>query len=389
LGRQLKNAQADDPEVSRVLIVTAYAQPHIGGVEVVVAQQARSLAALGHKVTVVTSRFAASDPALEEVDGYTVVRVPAWNPFEQRISVPLPLWSPSGVWRLNHLIRKSDVIHVHDVYQGSSILAAILAKLHRRPLFVTQHVGIVQHDKGFVELAQKLVYSSAGRALWHWAETITIYNTIVEQFLHGHGVPAEKIRLTYNGIDTEFFSPGIPGEALRTREQYGLSPDVPIVLSVGRLVPKKGFQTLVDAAGPEYQIVHAGPGAVPDDVSGVRILGPLNRSQLRELYRASDIFAFPAIGEMLTLVMQEAMACGLPVVAATDEAYSRYDLDPAGIALVDPEPEEFRSAILDILRDPVRLGYMQKYSRWLAEERFDWSRNTAATPPPSSRPVQV
>jgi D-inositol-3-phosphate glycosyltransferase len=363
----------------RILVVSAYAHPHIGGIEVVVAQQARTLAALGHEVTVVTSRCARSEAALEEVDGYTVVRISAWNFFEERIGVPFPIWNLSAVWRLADLIRRCDFVHVHDVYYGSSILAASIARRYRRPIFVTQHVAVVEHDKAFVKLVQRLVYSTAGRRLWSRAETITIYNRIVENFLHSHGVPPEKISLTYNGIDTEYFRPGMGDRALVTRQRYGLSPDVPIVLSVGRLVPKKGFQTVMDARSSEYQIVHAGPGTIPSDTPGVRFLGPLNRSELRDLYQASDIFAFTAIGEMLTLVMQEAMACGLPVVAAADEAYSRYDLDPSGIALVDPTAETLRSVFLDILGNQSRMRYMQTYSRWLAEERFDWSKNSKNT----------
>jgi glycosyltransferase involved in cell wall biosynthesis len=78
---------------------------------------------------------------------------------------------------------------------------------------------------------------------------------------------------------------------------------------------------------------------------------------------------------MLTLVMQEAMACGLPVVATAEEAYSRYDLDPRGVALVPAEPEALRSTFLDILGDPERLRYMRAYSRRLAQERFDWPGN--------------
>jgi D-inositol-3-phosphate glycosyltransferase len=364
----------------RILVVSAYAHPHIGGIEVVVAQQARTLAALGHEVTVVTSRCARSESAREEIDGYTVVRISAWNFFEERMGVPFPIWNLSAVWRLADLMRRCDFVHVHDVYYGSSILAAGLARRYRRPIFVTQHVAVVEHDKAFVKLVQRLVYSTAGRRLWSRAETITIYNRIVENFLHSHGVSPEKISLTYNGIDTEYFRPGVGGDAaLVTRQRYGLSPDVPIVLSVGRLVPKKGFQTVMDARSPEYQIVHAGPGTIPDDTPGVRFLGPLNRSELRDLYQASDIFAFTAIGEMLTLVMQEAMACGLPVVAAADEAYSRYDLDPSGIALVEPTAETLRSVFLDILGNQSRMRYMQAYSRWLAEERFDWSKNSTHT----------
>lgn len=119
------------------------------------------------------------------------------------------------------------------------------------------------------------------------------------------------------------------------------------MLSVGRLAPKKGFHKLLDARSPEYEVVHAGLGAIPHEApDGVRFLGPLNRTELRDLYQASNIFAFPALGEMLTLVMQEAMACGL-----------QYGFDPFSIALVDPEPEVLRSAFLQILSDPDHIRY--------------------------------
>jgi D-inositol-3-phosphate glycosyltransferase len=390
----MTGAEAARSPLPRVLIVSAYADPHVGGVEVVVGQQARTLAALGHDVTVVTSRCdpgrargpgrarragragGAGGAAREQVGGYTVIRIPAWNGLEHRWGVPFPLWSPSAVWRLARLTGQADVVHVHDVYYGSSVLAAGLARRRRRPLFITQHVGIVEHDKAVVKLVQKAVYSSVGRLLWRWATVITAYNPLVEGFLSDHGVPAQKVRLAYNGIDTRHFCPGDREAVRATRARYGLAPDVPVILFAGRLAPKKGFHKLLEACGPEYEVVIAGPGRIPDHIpAGVRFLGPVDRDQLRDLYQASDIFAFPADGEMLTLVMQEAMACGLPVVATAEEAYTRYDYDPSGVALVRAEPEVLRSTFLDLLGEPDRLSYMGAYSRRLAEERFDWHAN--------------
>jgi D-inositol-3-phosphate glycosyltransferase len=364
---------AEDP---RALIVSAYAEPHLGGVEVIVAQQARTLAALGHRVTVIASRCDAEAAKHELVDGFEVVRVPAWNGLEESQGVPLPIWGPSAIWRLTRLIGKADVVHVHDVYRASSIVAACLARWLGRPLFVTQHVAIVDHDKAVVKLVQKLVYSSFARLAWRWASTITVYNPVVQGFVAGYGVATNKIRLAHNGIDTADFRPGDPNSSRATRIKYGLDPDLPVILFVGRLVPKKGFDKLIAARGPEYQLVLAGPGKVPDNVpEGVRFLGPVSRRDLRDLYQASDIFALPAVGEMLTLAMQEAMACGLPVVATHNLAYATYELDPAGVALISPEAAQLRATFLDILSDPERQARMRSYSRKVAEDLFDWQKN--------------
>jgi D-inositol-3-phosphate glycosyltransferase len=111
---------------TRVLIVSAYAPPHLGGVEVIVAQQAQTLAALGLRVTVVTSRCGGG-ARRERRDGYDIVRVSAWNVLERRLSVPFPLWSPAALLTIAGLAAKADIVHVHDAYHASSVLAALSA----------------------------------------------------------------------------------------------------------------------------------------------------------------------------------------------------------------------------------------------------------------------
>jgi D-inositol-3-phosphate glycosyltransferase len=365
-----------EPARPSVLIVSAYSLPHLGGVEVVVAQQAATLAELGHHVTVVSARAAPATAPRERVDGYEIIRIPAWNKLEERRGIALPIWSPAALWRLGALVRRSAEVHVHDVYHPQSLVAAVWARLLRRPLFLTQHVAIVAHDQALVGLVQRLLYATVARLLWRQAVVITVYNPIVEDFIRAHGVPAAKLRRVGNGVDTSQFRPGDPASARATRTAFGLAPDLPVVLFVGRLVPKKGFDQLVAARGPEYQIVLAGPGAIPADVpAGVTFLGPVPRDELLSLYQASDIFALPATGEMLTLAMQEAMACGLPVITTAEDGYDQYELDPEGVALVQPEPGPLRSAILGLLGDPGRRQHMQSYSRQLAVARFDWRRN--------------
>ena len=357
----------------RILIVSAYAPPHLGGVEVVVAQQAATLAALGHQVTVLTSQCEAEASGAEgqtwqpriDQGGYRVIRIPAWNGLERCWSIAVPVFRPPQLLlQLIRLSRAADVIHVHDAYHPSSVLAALLARLLRKPLFATQHAGIVEHGMLAVLLAQRIVYATVGRLVWRWASAVTAYNPIVQNFLLERHVPAAKIRLTCNGIDTREFCPGDAESVQATRKRYGLPAEIPIVFHAGRLVPKKGSDKLLAASGPEYQVVIAGPGRIPGQVPPhVTFLGPVDRDDLRDLYQASDIFAFPATGEMLTLAMQEAMACGLPAVVTADPGYASYDLDPSGIALVEPEPSELRAEFLDILGNPERRQRMQVYSR--------------------------
>ena len=82
----------------RILLVSSYFAPHVGGVEVVVEQQAAILAAAGHRVTVATTRIPSSLPARERRDGYEVVRLPASNLLERHTGIPYPVVGPA-FWR--------------------------------------------------------------------------------------------------------------------------------------------------------------------------------------------------------------------------------------------------------------------------------------------------
>jgi D-inositol-3-phosphate glycosyltransferase len=362
----------------KVLIVATFIPPHVGGLEVIVTQHAKSLAAMGHSVTVLTSRHDKRLLRDEQIDGYRVVRTPTWNAIEDRTAVPFPLWGVRTLAPLFRLVRQADVVHVHDVYYQPSLVGALAARVLRRPLFVTQHVSLVEHDNAVVMGVQRLVYATVGASLWRWCQGIVAYNVIVERFLADRNVSREKVHLTYNGIDVERFRPGTAAVRASVRTKYGLPQDKPLVLFVGRLVPKKGYRELMAAHHRDYHIVLVGPGPIPADVPpGVTFTGPIDRSELLGLYQASDLFALPAVGEMLTLAMQEAMACGLPIVATKDAAYDQYELDPKGIAFVAAAPDVLRRTFLEILQDEERCDRMRSYSLDLAMTRFDWRSNAA------------
>lgn len=370
--------------MARILLVSCYFPPHVGGVEVVVQNQAAILAAAGHRVTVATTRSGAALPTRERVEppaggAYDVVRLPAVNLLEERTGIPYPVVGPA-FWRgLRALVRWSEAVHVHDVLYQPSQAAALLAHREGRPLDLTQHVGLVEHDSRLVLGAQRATAAMAGRYVWRRARRIFAYNPVVQQHLHSYGVPAERVVLTGNGVDVQAFTPGVPRDEAGLRCRLGLPERQPIVLFVGRLVPKKGYRELIAAAAPEFHLVLVGPGRPPEELpAGVSCLGEVPRSELAELYRLADVFVLPSVGEMTTLAMQEAMACGLPVVTTDDPRYDRYGVDRELLSLVPAEPAALRRAILAILGDADLRARMGAYSRRLAVRRFDGAAHRRA-----------
>ena len=334
------------------------------------------MAESGYHVVVLTSRSGASPEDASVHGNIRVIRLPCWHFMEDRFSIPFPVFAPRLLVELWRQVKQADVVHIHDVFYISSWAAAFVAAIVGRPILLTQHVALVEHPSRMVMLVQRLVYGTMGRCIFSLARTIVAYNRNVLDFLRHKGVPESKLLLLGNGIDTALFSPPTPAQRLEIRGRLGLPADRKLVLFVGRLVEKKGYRILLGAHDPAFELVFAGPGDIPPNghVQGVHWMGPLDQQQTRDLYQACDLFAFPAAGEIFTLAMQEAMACGLPVVTTDDPAY--IDSVSAGVTvLCRRDANSFRVAIKSLLADGDRLRSLGVQSREIAVRHFEWDAN--------------
>ena len=362
-----------------VLSVVHYYPPHIGGMEMVAQKQAEGLAQAGFSSRVVTSACEGGPPGHRQEGDVHVIRCAANNTLDRRFGLPFPLLG-AGLWRtLWHEVRWADLVHLHDVFYMPSWVAFLCALRWRKPVVLTQHVAMVEHPSAAVMTIQRLVYATFGRAIFGYARQIIVYNHNVREFLKAQGVPERKIKELRNGIDTSLFRQANPEEKARLRKKYGLPQEKVLVLFVGRLVAKKGFDKVFAARSSKYSLLFVGPGKPPEgaraQAEDALFLGPRTQEEVAELYQASDIFVFPAVGEILTLVMQEAMASGLPVVTTDDPAYQEYDFDKRLLRLIPAQPEALRAALEALADDPELRSEMAEYSRKVAAERFDWNSN--------------
>lgn len=363
----------DQPGPRRVLLVTHYYPPHVGGIEYVAQNQARQLTGAGLDVAVLTSSPGGWPGTATGPDGVAVTRVPAWNGFE-RWGVPFPVFSPSILVRAARLVRAADVVHVHDVLYSSSWLVALWCWLLRTPLVVTQHVQLVAHDRRAVEYVQRAVYGTLGRLTLRRARSVSVLNAGVRAFVQRLGVPPTRVTVLPNGVDADQFAPVEPVRKAALRTALGLPSDGTLALFVGRLVPKKGFHLLLSAASDRYTLVIVGgdrPGGLAPD-QRVVFLGALPPDQVRLAYQACDLFVLPSEAEGFPLTVQEAMASGLPVVTSDDPGYAVYGFDRTGIRLIRRDAAAVRDALTTLAADPAERARMAAYSLAYAGQNFRW-----------------
>ena len=362
----------------KITIVANYYPPHVGGLEIVAQNQAQMLTEAGHDVTVVTCSPTRAMTGTIDESGVAVHRVYANNFFERRFGIPFTI----GGWGLARQIWKSlrsaDLLMLHDVFYQISWIAYFYARILGKRFILIQHVGIVDHPSKLVDFVQRSVYRTIGRMIFKSASAIIVYNTIVKEFLLSSGVDTIKIHELSNGIDIDRFTPPLGSEKNLKKQAFDLPADKPIVLFVGRLVPKKGYGMLYDSRDEAYTIVFAGSGEVPKawhESPETRFLGPVPQSELPDLYKAADVFVLPAQNESFTLAMQEAMSAGLPVLTLDNDSYRDSSIDREKILFIQPDPASIKSAISRVLSDQKLRTEMSSYSREYAQKNFNWRTN--------------
>jgi glycosyltransferase involved in cell wall biosynthesis len=191
----------------------------------------------------------------------------------------------------------------------------------------------------------------------------------------------------YNGVPLDF-SRGADGESVR--REFGISPSVPLMVSVGRLGSVKGHIHYVDAAEhvldeiPEARFLLAGSGAEEESLRreaaehdlGDRFIFAGRRDDVADILSASDVVVVPSLYEGFGLVAVEAMAAGRPVIGTRVGGLPEVIDDGSTGILVEPaSPEQLATAIIRFCNDPElrdRMGQsgQKRYRRLFTRSRM-------------------
>lgn len=335
----------------RIALVTDTYTPQVNGVTTVVARIARTLRANAHEVAVVAPAYPGAAPP--DGGGGAELRVRSL-PFPPYPSIRLSLPRPRRIAKFLDAFAP-DAVHVHT--EGPLGVAGRRYALRRElPLVTTFHTHFPQYAAHY----------GAGwlsPLVWRWlvrfhrpARLTHTPGTATATELRRRGVP--HVRVWGRGVDTAWFRPERrdPG----WRRWLAGSDDAVVVLHVGRLAREKNLDVLVQAwelarhvLGQRATFVIAGEGPEGERIRArlpfVRQLGFIDRDRLATLYASADLCVFPSHTETLGLVALEAMASGVPVVAADAGGFRETVVaGETGVLVPATDPHAYLEAIVEL-----------------------------------------
>lgn len=386
----------------RIAMVSEHASPlatlggvDAGGQNVHVAALAAALARGGHQVDVYTRRDDRHQPeCVELVPGVTVVHVPAGPARPVPKDELVPYMPAFGDLLAEHWSgqRAPDVAHAHFWMSGMAALQA--AAVTGTPVAQTFHaLGSVkrryQGDKDTSPAGRIATESSIGRRVD--VVVATCSDEVAE--LVRLGVPTGKVRVVPCGVDVEHFRPSGQVADLPRRARYRL-------LGIGRLVERKGLETVVDALTelPDAELVVAG-GPAADGLGAdaearrllalassrgvrdrLRLVGRVDHDDLPALVRSADVVVATPWYEPFGIVPIEAAACGVPVVGSAVGGLLDTVQDGRTGLLVPPrDPGALAAALRSLLDDAERRAEFGAAARRRAVSRYGWDRVAAQT----------
>lgn len=292
-------------------------------------------------------------------------------------------FSPARVRTLRAAIcaTQPDVVHAHG--SRAAAFARLVDGHASRRVVYTVH-GIHVDRAG--SRARRTAFMSIERILRpRTARFVTVCHSDTAKGASLGLLAAARTTTIHNGIEL----PQTAAPRGRFRAELGVGPDVPLVLSVGRLHEQKDQETLLHAW---RDIVRAHPGALlaivgsgglerrlrsvaaADGTSrSVRLVGP--RATLTEAYVDADVFALSSRWEGLPYVILEAMAHGLPVASTGVDGIPEAVVEGVTGLLVPPEdPLALGRVLIGLLSDPVRRSSLGEAGRMRVADEFTLER---------------
>jgi phosphatidylinositol alpha-1,6-mannosyltransferase len=376
----------------RILLLTDCYLPHAGGARVYYHNLYRELVRdADNHVTILTSK------------------VPGWQDFDriesgERLRI-VRIGSPLRNWKYHQypkiippLLRgvsllaggKFDLIHFGDLYpQG--VLSLWFKRVFGKPYVA------YSHGEEITQTDLRRYQPRVRNAIFRGADIVVAANELARQNLLRIGIPGDRIRKINPGVDCCRFQPKEPPRDLI--ERHGLVGKR-VILTVGRLVPRKGHRMVLEALRkllpvmPELVYVIVGTGSEQEALrniatdwnltGSVRFAGYVKDADLPAYYNACDLYVMPNSEdkgdlEGFGMVFTEANACGKAVVGGRSGGAAEAVIHGTTGVLVDPQnPDELADVLRSLLLDPTLRTRMGEQGMMRARSEFSWGSRARA-----------
>lgn len=350
----------------KICMMTNTYLPHVGGVARSVSTFAGEYQRLGHEVLVVAPRFPGRTSRRIEAGVERVAAIQNFNGSDFAVRLPL---AASLSTRLDQYA--ANIIHAHHPFLlGDTALR--LATSRTLPLIFTHHTRYEDYVH-YVPFAAPALRRAAIQLSTEYAnlcDGVIAPSASIAGLLRRRGVTS-PIQVVPTGIDPDAFA---RGDGERGRQRHGLPARACVIGHVGRLAPEKNLRYLAEAVAlvlrdrPRAWFLVVGAGPAGEELRGEfarlgvadRLVpaGALTGRALHDAYRAMDVFVFSSRSETQGLVVTEAMAAGLPVVALRASGVREVVRSGTnGILLPAGAPAaEFAAAVAELIGHPDRLA---------------------------------
>jgi glycosyltransferase involved in cell wall biosynthesis len=370
----------------KILVALTYYRPHISGLTIYVERAARALAARGHEVLVLTSRYDRRLPLEEVRDGVRIRRVPVL----MRVSKGVIM--PTIGWWATRLARWADVLWLH-LPQFDAAGIALRGRLFHKPVVLTYHCDVTLPPGWLNRVANQVVHlmdhlaARLADVIVSYTEDYARHSPYLSRYL-------AKVRVIPPPVEIPVPD---PERVAAFRARWGLEGHVVIGMAA-RLAAEKGVEYLLEALPhilavyPNARVLFAGPyrNVLGEEAYARRLaplferyrdhwtfVGVLELEEMAAFYASCDVLVLPSWNatESFGLVQVEAMLCGTPVVAS-DLPGVRVPTQTTGMGLTFP-PRDSRALARAILRVLAERPAFCRPREWVAQH-YNTERTAAA-----------
>jgi glycosyltransferase involved in cell wall biosynthesis len=389
----------------RVAMISEHASPlaclggtDAGGQNVYVDRLARHLAAAGWRVDVFTRRDDPDQPAeVALCPGARVLHVPAGPPRRVPKEELLPYMGAFAEWVVGVARRRRYALSHANFFMSALVSMEVRRRLGV-PFAVTFHaLGKVRrrHQGGadaFPAERERIEARAAAEAAAVIAECPQDADDLVTLY----GADPGTMHTVPCGFDPAEFA---STDQAAARRRIGVTGDEPVVLQLGRMVPRKGVDNVIRGVArvrrrgvPARLLVVGGETREPDPAAtpeigrlrrvaadegvceAVRFVGSRGRAELRDYYAAADVFVTTPWYEPFGITPVEAMACGTPVIGANVGGIKdTVRHGETGLLVPPKDPDALADALAAVLGDPARRAAMGRAARRRAVRHYTWA----------------